>query len=166
MANLSALDWLVFAFVGYMAFMGYRRGLLLEVLSLVALAMAIYVGITCRQLIAGVLGSFMPAANLAGSFTGVGITVFVGYRLLMFAAGLASKAVKASALGFADQLTGGLLGMAKACLVIGALAWLWVRLPGTNKQVLANASAPCKTFIEVGQWEVRGLAKAVFKYEE
>ena len=162
MDRLTLLDWAIFALVGYLTFTGYRRGLLFEVLSLLALGVAIYVGITFYHLIAGVLNPYFPAAGLFGSLFGVGITIFIAYRLLIFAASLASRSLKASTLGVFDRIGGGILGIAKACLIIGALAWLWVHLPGASKKVITQLSAPSKTFVQVGQWEVGRLTKAAF----
>ncbi|MGH8662377.1 MAG: CvpA family protein [Burkholderiales bacterium] len=120
---MTIVDIVVLAIIGVSVVYGVFRGLVREVLALVAWVAAFLVA----NLIAPDAARLLPRAmgseeiRLLVSFVVVFIVVLVG---LSVAAVLASKLVKIVGLGPADRVVGGVFGLARGLLVVMILVLL------------------------------------------
>ncbi|PTX22786.1 membrane protein required for colicin V production [Pontibacter mucosus] len=110
--------------IAYGAFMGFRKGLLLELVSLVALVLAILGGLklldTALPLMAGFIGDahgLLPYVTF--------LVVFVGIILLIHLGGLLlKKVVDFTPFGLFDNVLGAILGGLKWCLALSLLLYV------------------------------------------
>ncbi|SFH27486.1 CvpA family protein [Pontibacter chinhatensis] len=110
--------------IAYGAFMGFRKGLLLELVSLVALVLAILGGLklldTALPLMAGFIGDahgLLPYVTF--------LVVFVGIILLIHLGGLMlKKVVDFTPFGLFDNVLGAILGGLKWCLALSLLLYV------------------------------------------
>lgn len=120
---MTIIDIIVIAIVGISVVLGVFRGLVREVLALVAWVAAFLVA----NLLAPDAAKLLPQAmageeiRLLVSFVVVFIVVLVGLSVLAI---LASKLVKVVGLGPADRVVGGCFGLARGLLVVMILVLL------------------------------------------
>lgn len=103
---------------------GYQKGLIREVLGLVALVAGVVVSLLFFEQGAAILSNLF---NTYGSILSVFsfILIFLGTIVLISLAGKAVKeAINFTPLGYIDSLAGGLLGMLKWIFAISFVLWL------------------------------------------
>lgn len=120
---MTVIDIAVLVIVGISILLGVLRGLVREVLSLVAWVAAFLVA----NLLAPETAKLLPQAmageeiRLLLSFVGVFIVVLIGLSVVAI---LASKLIKVVGLGPADRVVGGVFGLARGVLVVMILVLL------------------------------------------
>lgn len=121
--KMTIIDFAVLAVVGISVLLGALRGLVREVLALVAWVAAFLVANLLTPEIAKLLPQAMgkEEIRLLVSFVVVFIVVLIGLSLLAI---LASKLVKIVGLGPADRVVGGVFGLARGVLVVMILVLL------------------------------------------
>jgi len=120
---MTVIDIVVLAIIGISVVYGVFRGLVREVLALLAWVAAFLLA----NLLAPDAAKLLPQAmaseeiRLLVSFVAVFIVVLVGLSVLAI---LASKLVKVVGLGPADRVVGGFFGLARGLLVVMILVLL------------------------------------------
>lgn len=120
---MTVVDIVVLAIVGVSVVYGVFRGLVREVLALVAWVAAFLIANLLAPSAVNLLPRTMASEEilLLVSFVVVFIVTLVGFSV---AAILASKLVKVVGLGPADRVVGGLFGLARGALVVMILVLL------------------------------------------
>jgi len=144
---MTVIDIIVLAIVGISILFGVLRGLVREVLALVAWVAAFLLA----NLLAPDAAKLLPQAiaseeiRLLVTFVVVFIVVLVGLSVL---AVLASKVVKIVGLGPADRVVGGVFGLARGMLVVMILVLLagLTSLPRQPMWRNAALSSPLEAF--------------------
>jgi membrane protein required for colicin V production len=121
---MSTFDFFLALPILYGAFQGFRKGLLLELVSLVGLVLAILGGLklldTALPLMEGFIGDahgLLPYVTF--------LIVFVGIILLIHVGGLMLKKIlDFTPFGLFDNLLGGLLGALKWCVSLSLLLYV------------------------------------------
>ena len=100
---------------------GFKKGLIIELFTLLALLVGIYAGIHFSDFMAGILrdnldmtSKYLPAIAFTITLLLVGAMVFFGGKLL-------EKAVKMVALGAINRITGMLFGITKMLFICSAV---------------------------------------------
>jgi membrane protein required for colicin V production len=125
---VSVFDLVLLVLLLLGAFKGFRRGLLLEVVGILAFVLAIYVGARFleegKALVAAfssIQEEYLPYAAFLLLF----VLVVVGLQLLGF---VLKKVLDMTLLGTFDNLAGALLGILKFAFGLSLLFWLLSRL--------------------------------------
>jgi membrane protein required for colicin V production len=121
---LSAFDLFLLIPISYGAFKGYRRGLFMELISLVALLIGIIGGLkflngslpVMREYVGNVFG-LLPILTFILIF----VLIILGVKLLGL---LVKKAIDFTPLGAVDNVVGGVLGALKWCFGISLLLYV------------------------------------------
>jgi membrane protein required for colicin V production len=114
---MTALDYVVLGILGVSILLSLIRGLVREVLALLAWA----AGFIAASVFAADLSALLPPEvpderlRLLAAFAGVFIAVLLLMSLLAM---LVSKLVKSAGLGLEDRLLGGVFGLARGLLVV------------------------------------------------
>nr|WP_255488029.1 CvpA family protein [Pontibacter sp. KCTC 32443] len=106
------------------AFMGYRKGLLLELVSLVALVVAILGGLKLLHVALPVVRDFVgDVGGVLPYFTF--LLVFIGIILAVYLLGfILKKVLDFTPFGFFDNVLGAILGALKWCCAISLLLYV------------------------------------------
>lgn len=117
---MTLLDYAVFAIVGFSVLLSVIRGLVREVLALVAWAVAFVVAYLFGGDLAALMPQEIPTAELRmlAGFVTVFFLVLLAMSLVAIAA---SQLVKSAGLTVEDRLLGALFGLARGLLVVLAL---------------------------------------------
>jgi membrane protein required for colicin V production len=120
---MTALDFLFLAPLAMAAWCGYRKGLLMTLVSLVALIFAV---IACMKLTHEVTEAIMPTAGNArwAPFAAYLLVFAAAYYVVYFLGRFLNGFVDLLALGFVDKIAGGLLGFLKAAFMLSLFFWL------------------------------------------
>ena len=160
---MTVIDIIVLAIVGISVLIGVLRGLVREVLALVAWVGAFLVA----NLLAPDAAKLLPQAmaseeiRLLVSFVVVFIVVLVGLSVLAI---LASKVVKVVGLGPADRVVGGVFGLVRGVLVVMILVLLagLTSLPRQPMWRNAALSSPLEAFAGyIKAWLPADLSKRI-----
>lgn len=126
--NLNYVDLVLGILLFYGLFKGFRKGLIFEVCTLLALALGIWGGIHFSDYVADYLierfntdTELMPVLSFGIVFIAIVILVHLLGKLL-------EKVINLTALGVVNRILGALLGMAKVGLVISVLLLIVNRL--------------------------------------
>lgn len=160
---MTVVDIAVLAIAGISIALGVLRGLVREVLALVAWVAAFMAANLLTPDIAKLLPQAMASEEirLLVSFVAVFILVLIGLSVLAI---LASKLVRIAGLGVADRVVGGIFGLARGVLVVLVLVLLagltaLPRQPAWRDGVL---SGPLEAFAgHVKAWLPADLSKRI-----
>jgi len=160
---MTVVDIIVLAIVGISILFGVLRGLVREVLALVAWVAAFLVANLLAPDIAKLLPQAMASEEirLLVTFVVVFIVVLVGLSVLAI---LASKVVKIVGLGPADRVVGGVFGLARGMLVVMILVLLagLTSLPRQPMWRNAALSGPLEAFAGyIKVWLPADLSKRI-----
>ena len=120
---MTLFDYAVLIIIGLSVLLGVIRGLVREVLSLVAWVAAFFAASLFGGWLADALPAEMGTVELR-LLAGYGGVFLVALMLMSIAAVLASKLVKAAGLGIEDRVLGVLFGAARGMLVVMGLVLL------------------------------------------
>jgi membrane protein required for colicin V production len=107
--------------VAWLAYKGFKKGLVIEIFSLLALLAGIYGGIHFSDFTTHVLtddfkftSEYMPVISFAVTFILIVVLVYYVGKLL-------EKVIKMMALGIVNKISGSLFGILKALLILSLL---------------------------------------------
>lgn len=121
---LSTFDIFLILPILYGMFQGFRKGLLLEFISLFALVVAIIGGLKLLDTALPIMQDFVGDAGALLPYITF-IVVFIGIILLVHFGGLVlKKIIDFTPFGFFDNILGGILGALKWCLAISLLLYV------------------------------------------
>ncbi|CAN5666559.1 CvpA family protein [soil metagenome] len=114
------VDYAILAIIGLSALISIWRGLIREVLSLLAWILAILVAVTFMRPLADLLTPYIsvPSARLIIAFMALFIATLLCGALINFIIG---KLVMSSGLSGTDRVLGIVFGIARGALVVGVL---------------------------------------------
>ena len=154
---MNVFDIIVYLALAWALFNGWRRGFLLQMLSLVAVVAALYFAAQNGNELERLAGIEVGMPGLAGF-----IVIFVGALLLISIAAYLLRAVFSFAgLGMADTLLGMLFSVAKVMLIVSVLfSWF----ASVNK----SYDWVSKSTIEQSRWfePVKGITVKLTPYFE
>jgi membrane protein required for colicin V production len=163
---MTPFDYAVLAIVGVSILISVMRGLVREVLALVAWAAAFVVATLFSGQVAAVLPVAIPSDELR-LLTGF-LIVFVGVLIAMsIGAMLISRLVKGAGLGFEDRMLGALFGFVRGALVVMVLVLLAGLTALPRDPIWRNAmlSSPLEAFaLYLKIWLPGDLSKRI-KYD-
>lgn len=132
LCHMTGLDILLFCFLVYGVINGLRKGLFVELASLVSLLLGIYIAIK----FSGAVGSFFdghlpedPKTAAITAFIITFIAVVVGITLL---AKVLTKIADFSGLGLLNRILGGFFGLLRMILVLSVLLSFFVKINFDN----------------------------------
>lgn len=118
---MNVLDIFILVPVAWFAFHGFKRGLIIEIATLVALILGVYASIHFSQYAYNFLSNnfdirekYLPAASFGLTFLVVVILVFAIGKIL-------EQIVKFAALGFMNRMAGSLFGILKAVVFLSVI---------------------------------------------
>ena len=121
---MSTFDIFLLLPILFGAFQGYRKGLMLELISLVALVLAILGGLKLMDVALPTVKEFVGDAGALLPYITF-IVVFTGIILLIHFTGIAlKKIIDFTPFGFFDNILGGMLGALKWCLALSLLFYV------------------------------------------
>ena len=117
---MNVFDIIVYIALAWAIFNGWRKGFLLQMLSLVAIVAAIYMAAEYGAQVGTMLGLESPTASIAG-FIIIFLAALIGITIL---AHLMRVVFRFAGLGVADVILGILLSIVKVGLILAVLfAW-------------------------------------------
>ena len=154
---MNIFDIIVYLALAWALFNGWRRGFLLQMLSLIAVVAALYFAAQYAHDFERLLGIEVGVSGVVGF-----VVIFLGALLLISIAAHMLRAVfRFAGLGMADALLGMLFSVAKLMLIVSVMfSWL-VSVDKNNEWV-------SKSTIEESRWfePVKGLATKLTPYFE
>lgn len=163
---MTVFDYAVLVIVGLSILLSVIRGLVREVLALLAWIVAF----VAANLLGGTVAKVMPDAipteelKLLAGFVGIFLLALI---LMSFVTIGVSRLVKNAGLGVEDRVLGSLFGLTRGLLVVLILVLLagLTSLPTQRVWRDAALSAPLQAFaVEVRQWLPAEVAKRI-KYD-
>ena len=110
---MQVIDIIILLLLGFGAYQGYKKGLLLEIIGLLAFILAILGGFKLLHWGVQILNQYMDSYNQFVPFIAF-IVIFVGILILVNLLGkLLKKVIDMTIIGSLDNLGGALLGLAK-----------------------------------------------------
>ena len=154
---MNVFDIIVYLALAWAVFNGWRRGFLLQMLSLVAVVAALYFATQYGAELETMLGIEVGVKGVAGF-----IVIFIAALLLISIAAYLLRAVfRFAGLGIADVLLGIAFSVAKVMLIVSVLfAWF----ASVNK----NYEWASKQKVEESRWfaQVKGITDKLTPYFE
>ncbi len=148
------IDLAVMMLLAVSVFIGFRKGLVQEIVGIVALVAAFAAAVLFSRPASQLLRGLAPAVPEQVAPTIGFIVIFLAVFLAITAAGwLMSKLIKATPLDLADKLGGMAVGLLKGALIISVLLLLLAMVP-LSKDVSArmDRSAAIRSMRKVAPW--------------
>lgn len=152
---MNVFDIIVYVALAWGVFNGWRKGFLLQMLSLVAIVAAIYFGVMYGAYVGDFLGIESSMSGIVG-FIIIFLAALLGITIL---AHMLRAVFRFAGLGIADVLLGIVFSLLKVGLIVGVLfAWF--------DTVNRNYDWASKQTVEESRWfkPITGLADKVTPY--
>ncbi|MBL7113043.1 MAG: CvpA family protein [Bacteroidales bacterium] len=132
---MQLIDIIILIFAGLMMILGFRKGLIISLVSFVALILGIYLAIYFSNFASGLLSSafdisstYLPLISFIVTF----LAVLIGLLLL---GKLIQKLVDVVGMGFLNHLAGAVLGLAKSILILSVLFFV-ITIADPNEKLI------------------------------
>jgi membrane protein required for colicin V production len=169
---MNWVDIVILALLGGAVLLGFRKGLVQEIVGIVALVIAFFFALIAHKAAAGLLLKTFPKLPVPLAPTiGFVIAFLAAFGAITLAGWLMAKVIKATPLDFADKLGGMAIGLFKGALGISILLMLLALIP-LPKEVTQkmDRSAAIRSIRKVAPWvyeKTKGLwPKAQELYKE
>jgi len=126
--KLNYVDIILAGFLLWGGFQGFRRGLIIEVASLVALALGIWGGIHFSDQVAEFVREYWGWEHPQMPVMAFGLTFLVIVQAVWLLGKLLTQVLKMVALNIFNRFAGALFGVVKFGLILGVLLHLWGRM--------------------------------------
>ncbi len=148
------IDLAVFALLAVAVFVGFRKGLVQEIVGIIALVAAFVAAVVLHQAAAGWLKGMAPAIPGHIAPTAGFMAAFLAVFLAITIAGwLLSKIIRATPLDLADKLGGMAVGLIKGALIISVLLLLLAMVPlPKDASDRLDGSAAIRSMRKVAPW--------------
>jgi len=121
---MNYLDFIILAIVALLVINGVRKGFIISLASLIALALGIYLAVNFSNYLDGILienlnpsRKWLPILSFTITFLAVVIVVMIIAKAL-------EKVVDLVGMGILNHIAGGIFGLLKAILLISVLAFI------------------------------------------
>ena len=137
---MSTIDIVILVFFSIGAYSGYKKGLLLEIISLSAFFIAIIMGIKLMDWGITLLSQFIEGYDAFLPMI-VFVIIFIAIVLVMNMLGKAVKKVlDMTLLGSIDDVAGAILGIVKWALMLSIFFWLYDSFGGGfSESIIGNS---------------------------
>jgi len=169
---MNWIDIIILVLLGLAVGMGFKKGLVQEIVGIVALIVAFFLALKLHPAATGGLVKLFPKVppHLAPTI-GFAVMFLAAFGAITLAGWLLSKLIKATPLDLADKLGGMVIGLLKGAVVISILLLLltFLPLPREANQKL-DRSGMIRSMRKVAPWvydKTKGLwPKAQELYKE
>ncbi|TSA23548.1 MAG: CvpA family protein [Bacteroidetes bacterium] len=134
---MEVIDIVILVFAGLMVILGFRKGLIISLATLVALILGIYLAVyfshVAGELLRSVFDSsstYLPVISFAVTF----LAVLIGVLLL---GKLIEKLVDVIGMGFLNHLAGAVLGLVKSVLILSVVFFL-ISIADSNQKLITS----------------------------
>ncbi|HKK10951.1 MAG TPA: CvpA family protein [Bacteroidales bacterium] len=118
---MNMLDIIIGIPIIWMAYRGFSKGFVIEVTTLIALLLGIYIAINFSFYTSDLIRDYFTIEEKYMSILSFAVTFVVVVIIIMLLGRLLEKFIDMIALGFLDKLAGGVFGILKAGLIISAI---------------------------------------------
>jgi membrane protein required for colicin V production len=163
---MTIFDYIVLIIIGLSVILSVMRGMIREVLAIVGLVAAFYVGITYTNQLLPMMPVDIPndALRVLAAF----LVLFLATLLLATLLGIALSAIfKKAGLGWLNRFLGALFGVARGLLIVCGIVFLagLTDIPKDSRWRNAMFSAPIEALVLSSlPWVPESIAKHV-KYD-
>lgn len=163
---MTIFDYIVLSIIGLSVILSVMRGVVREVLAIVGLIAAFYVGVTYTNQLLPMMPVDIPneALRVLAAF----LVLFLATLLLATLLGIALSAIfKKAGLGWLNRLLGALFGVARGLLIVCVIVFLagLTDIPKDTRWRNAMFSAPIEALVvNLLPWVPESIAKQV-KYD-
>lgn len=151
---MNWVDIVVIALLAAAVLLGFRKGLVQELVGIIALVVAFFFALLFHQAAAGLLMKTFPKLpDVVAPTVGFMMMFLAAFGAITLAGWLLAKIIKASPLDFADKVGGMAVGLFKGALVVSILLMLLALVP-LPKEVSRkmDRSAAIRTVRKVAPW--------------
>ena len=169
---MNWVDIVIIVLLGAAVLLGFRKGLVQEIVGIIALVAAFFFALLAHRAAAGGLLKTFPKLPVAVAPTAGFIIMFLAaFAAITLLGWLMAKIIKASPLDFADKLGGMAIGLFKGALAISILLMLLALIPLPREVTQKmDRSAAIRSIRKVAPWvyeKTKGLwPKAQELYKE
>jgi len=163
---MTIFDYIVLIIIGLSVILSVMRGMIREVLAIVGLVAALYVGVTYTNQLLPMMPIDIPndALRVLAAF----LVLFLATLLLATLLGIALSAIfKKAGLGWLNRFLGALFGVARGLLIVCVIVFLagLTDIPKDSRWRNAMFSAPIEALVlSLLPWVPESIAKHV-KYD-
>ncbi|MBE0649138.1 MAG: CvpA family protein [Bacteroidales bacterium] len=136
---MQVIDIVILVFAALMVILGFRKGLIISLATLVALILGIYAAVYFSHIASGFLrttfdisSTYLPMISFTVTFLAVLIAVLLIGKLI-------EKLVDVVGIGFINHIAGALLGLVKSILILSVIFFL-ISLADTNQKLITPAA--------------------------
>jgi membrane protein required for colicin V production len=156
---ISTLDLILAGVLCYAGWVGWRKGLLLELLATLGFLVAVLTGFMFCEIAGNALHAWLGIPMVAIKVVSVSLTTLLVFRLWLMVAKLASKSFRVTAIGFLDPIAGMLLGGLKVALTFTAVMWLSGLVWKAKVTQFSNGTVLVPVMLKVGHSCLEGLGR-------
>jgi len=129
---MTGLDIILCCILGYGVFNGVRKGLFVELASLVSLLLGIYIAIKFSGVVGGFFDGHLPEDPKTAAVVSFIITFIAVVVAITLLAKFMTKIADFSGLGLVNRIMGAVLGLLRTILILSVLLTFFVKINHNN----------------------------------
>lgn len=129
---MTGLDIILCCILGYGVFNGVRKGLFVELASLVSLLLGIYIAIKFSGVVGGFFDGHLPEDPKTAAVVSFIITFIAVVVAITLLAKFMTKIADFSGLGLVNRIMGAVFGLLRTILILSVLLTFFVKINHNN----------------------------------
>jgi len=129
---MTGLDIILCCILGYGVFNGIRKGLFVELASLVSLLLGIYIAIKFSGVVGGFFDGHLPEDPKTAAVVSFIITFIAVVVAITLLAKFMTKIADFSGLGLVNRIMGAVFGLLRTILILSVLLTFFVKINHNN----------------------------------
>lgn len=121
---MEILDIIMLIFMGIMIIIGFRKGLIISLASLVALILGIYLAVYFSGFASGFIRAHFDVSSTYLPWISFAVTFFAVLIGILLLGKLLEKMISMVGMGFLNHLAGALFGLAKSVLLLSIIFFI------------------------------------------
>jgi membrane protein required for colicin V production len=156
---MNFIDIIILVPVAWFAFSGFRKGLIIEVATLVGLFLGIYAGIYLSDFVSGLLVSWFGFNSNYSSIISFTI-IFLGIIILMYIlAKSLEKVANLTALGVFNKIGGAFFGVLKMVFIISILIYIFNKIDDQQRLLKKETREKSLLFTPISNFALKMVPK-------
>ena len=156
---MNFIDIIILVPVAWFAFSGFRKGLIIEVTTLIGLFLGIYAGVYFSDYVSGLLVSWFGFNSNYSSIISFTI-VFIGIIIMIYIlAKSLEKVVNLTALGVFNKIGGAFFGVLKMIFIISLLIYIFNKIDDQQRLLTKVNREKSLLFIPISNFALKMVPK-------
>jgi len=144
---MQVIDIVILVFAALMVILGFRKGFIISLATLIALVLGIYAAVYFSHFASELLKRWFDISSVYLPMISFTVTFLAVLIIILLIGKLIEKLVDVVGIGFLNHIAGAILGLVKTILILSVVFFL-ISIADTNKKVITTEAKEKSIFYQ------------------